>query len=438
MADLNVPLDKGHPVVYLEFDIDPGVDYGKLATSLDMVGMMNSGYVIKATMTDAEHQMFTRFIESGYFQKSRVKPITIFFSFKSGPIDAEPPQYGTKVQKAIITHTEYFTDKDDRVTIKFIAIDPASFYLSMGDASGASYKGRLDQVVTQVVHKYASKLNFSMSPTKDSELNRYWMMRQDPKTFIVNLLEWSPPLNDTKTNWVAQVDGYDFKINDQGSIGSRTRGFYTRYAGATFDSIAAADVVANNALNLVSTKLFTAGAGSNTGDYLDRITDSPEAYTVSKDTTTPNKKIPAVLSDHSYNKPDDSPSSGPPHIGGTFITSIPEYISDDIGLDYKDYIDGRGRTMYMQLLHSVLKVRLTVKGHGEFSDTMGLGVDTVYVDWNRSENNEDSDEEYWMHGYWTIYGFKHRLIAGNWWTDLFISRPDQNAIGKRVSPAILN
>ena len=433
MAEPKVPLDKKYPNVYLEFDLLPGVNWGHNVKSMIMRGMANAGYVIEIEITDPEGAIMTSFIKEGYFENSRTVPLEITFAYLTSPNKPDAPQYGTERQVAIVVHTEYYTPQDDRTNISFIAIDPVSFYLNMGSAGGESYRGRLDEVISQVVKKYANYLTLKMDKTKDSSINRYWMMRQDPKTFISSMLEWSSSLNSTKTNWIVQADGYNMFINDQGSMISKKRGYYTRFAESFNYSISSADTVANNALNLSTTKLVSPGSSAYYGEALDRVTDQEEIYTVAKDRNTEKKQYPKVRYDHSFLRPMDDPDSKQPYIGMTHIMPIPEYTSHDMGMDYKDYISGRARELYLQLLPSIFKAKIVVKGHGEYINTVGLGVDTIFIDWNKTISTDDPDKDYYMSGTWIIYGFEHTFKSATWYTTLYIYRTDKNAEGKRLS-----
>jgi hypothetical protein len=441
MANLPVPYTKAFPTPYLKFSIDPdNINWGDQVTKIEMIGMLNSGYVVEATITDAQQRLLTKFTEQDYFKTARKDPAYIYFRFKSGSSDdLRIPEESTKIQIAVITHFEYFTPVDDRTFVKVVAIDPPSYFLNMGDASGKSYQGRIDQVIKKVVNQYAPQIEFDMKPTKDNELNRHYMMRQDAKTFIMSLLEWSAPFNNTKTHWLIGVDGFKMNISDQGSLTPVNRGYYKRYAEGTHDMIVEAHTESNNALKLASVKMYSAGASSTHGDYFDKINDPKELKTVVKDSTTDGKTIPYIDEYYSYKKPSDAPNDGPPKIGSTYVTPIPEYFSSgDIGVDYEDYIDGRARTDYLTLLHSVVKSKIKVVGHGEFIDTRGLGVDTVFINWKKATDEHDNELNFWMFGHWTVYGFRHKLYAGAWSTELYISRPDEDVVGTKARPLKFN
>ena len=441
MASLPVPYSALSPSPYIKFSIDDdNLDWGPRVTLLEMIGMVNTGYVMEVTIQDGEEELLTKFTERDYFNIGRKEPSYAYFRFKSGPGDNwRIPEDSTKIQEAIITHFEFFTPPDDRTYIKIIAIDPPSYFLNMGDASGKSYQGRVDQVITKVVKQYAPEIEFEMKETTDNELNRHYMMRQDAKTFMMSLLEWSTPLNQTSTNWLIQVDGKKMAISDQGSLTPKNRGYYKRHTSEEFDMIIEARTQSNNALKLAAVKIYSAGAGSTAGDYLDRITDPDEVKTVARDSTTTEKIIPYVDEFYSFKKPPDDPSSEPPKIGSTYIPPIPEYYSSgDLGLDYEKYIDGRARNDYLTLLTSVIKSKIKIPGHGEFIDTFGLGVDTIFINWRKLSSEEAPDQLFWMFGHWIVYGFRQRLSYGSWFTELYITRADEDAKAKKARPLKFN
>ncbi len=434
MAEINAPSSKRYPLAYLNFDIDPDINYGPLITRMTMECEINAGYKVTVEINDAQNTLLTRMLESGYFRYCRTRPVQITFQYLSGPKDSsEPPKYATKEQIALIIGTEHKTTSTDGTLVKFIAIDPPSFYLNMGDASGGSYRGRVDQVITQVVNKYAPEISFNMPETRDSALSRYWMMRMDPKSFISSILEWSSGLNITKTNWLVQVDGNKMEINDQGSVVSRMRGYYGRKTGAIIDSVRESDININNALNLVMTKLKSNGMSASTGDYIDSVTDQYGSYNTISDSTTDGKQRPYIDFGHSFNKPNDHPATSFPFIGSTHIFPIPEITTEPIGLDYKEYLDGRSRNLYLNMLQNIIKAKFLVAGHGEYMDSFGLGADSIYVDWR----TDDTENDFWQSGYWTIYGFRHIFARGFWNTELKCFRMDMDSVANVNSPDIL-
>jgi hypothetical protein len=116
----------------------------------------------------------------------------------------------------------------------------------------------------------------------------------------------------------------------------------------------------------------------------------------------------------------------------TSIKAMPEmYSGGEVGVPYQDYLDGKARAYYYGLLNNELKGVITVPGDGEFADTKGLGVDTVYIRWTVPPNTGEGP--YWANGNWCVYGFRHSFkVSKGWLTDIYISRWDSNATGKQV------
>jgi hypothetical protein len=291
------------------------------------------------------------------------------------------------------------------------------------------WKGRVDQVIKKVVNKYAPLVNVDVGRTTDSEQNQWWMMRQDPKTFISSLMDWSASITQRKTQWLVEVDGYEMLIKEQAAISSKQRAFYRFFASSDHDTIAKVTLRADNALSAVQTKLVTAGLASISGQYLDRITDKKEEKVFIKDSRTSNKQIAKTNDNQSFTKPPDAES---PRVGWSEITSIPEiYSAGDLGLRFDEYIDGRPRAMWLNMMNSLLRAKFNIIGHGEWSDCRGLGVDTVFIKWTCARG--DSGQEFWwVAGNWLVYGFHHIVTPAGWNTDLYCARFDHDAAAKQV------
>jgi len=124
----------------------------------------------------------------------------------------------------------------------------------------------------------------------------------------------------------------------------------------------------------------------------------------------------------------------------TAVSGIPEiYSAGDIGLRYDEYIDGRPRGMWLNMMNSLLRVKFKVVGHGEWSSCVGLGVDTIYVTWfgaAKSKSDDASDVQqgqlWWMDGNWLVYGFHHIINRKQWYTDLYCARFDYDSQAKKA------
>lgn len=426
----NQPNAKARPIVSLIFQLGglSGIDFGYLYTKLEFRGMVNGGYIVRGELGDVAFNLTNKLIEEGYFKETRKKPVPVMFKIMAGG-ESEFPKTATRSQTAIILSLKVRTGPGDIGYIEFIAIDPPSWFLNMGDAAGSVWKGRVDQVITQVINKYAPSVKVEVGRTTDSENNKWWMMRQDPKTFISSLTDWSSSITQQKTNWLVEVDGYEMVIKEQAAIVSRQRAFYRYWTDNGYSTILKATLQADNALSIVQTKLVTAGAAIISGQYLDKITDNDESKVFVKDSRTSNKQIARVDNDQSFSKP---PESKPTEVGWSAVTSIPEiYSAGDLGLRFDEYIDGRPRTMWLNMINSLLRAKFTVLGHGEWSDCRGLGVDTIFVKWTCAVGDE-GERLWWTAGQWLVYGFHHIVTPSGWLTDLYCARFDHDSSARTV------
>ena len=429
---MNEPKPEAKPQIRIIFHMPGGVqtDLGRFYSNFEFKAMLNGGYIIRANLYDAHFNIQSRLIKDGYFKESRTRPVIVEFQIKRGP-DAVAPDGATKVQYAILLSLQASGDGFDKANLEFIAMDPPSWYLNMGDAAGTVWKGRVDQVIRDVVKKYAPRVKVDVSKTIDSDQNRWWMMRQDPKTFISSLIDWSSSITRKKSQWIIASDGFKLSVREQADWVSRQRAYYRVLADQKSSTILNWEYLSDNALSVVQTKLLTQGATALSGNYLDRITDKSEKIVYVKDQRTSSKQIAKTTSEQSFTRP---PDSSPPLSGWTSVASIPEiYSAGELGLRYDEYIDGRPRGMWMNMVNNLLRVKLEVLGHGIWSDCMGLGVDTLFLRWTQGLSNDfDNSEHWWMTGNWIVYGFHHKVSRRGWYTDLYCARYDYNSDAVKV------
>lgn len=423
------PSAQAKPQIVIKFHMPGGaVNLGEYYTTFEFKAMINGGYIIKADLYDPHFNLQSKLVELGYFQHSRTAPVVVEFQIKWGP-DATVGLDATVNQFAILLSLKAYGDGSDKANIEFTAMDPPSWYLNMGDGHGGVIKGSVYQAIRKVVQKYAPKIKTEVSKTIDSVHNRWWMMRQDPKTFISSLLDWSSSVTQEKTHWLVASNGYNLVIKEQAKWKSRQRAYYRAYADKKLSNIGEWDLLADNALSVVQTKMTAQGSSAVTGAYLDQVTDARQMKTVVKDSTTPAKQTAKVTNEQSFTKP---PDANPPLVGSTAVSCIPEvYSAGDLGVPYQEYIDGRPRAMWLNMMQGLLRVKLSVVGHAIYSDCMGLGVDTVFIRWVSGPSGDDK-ENWWMTGNWTIYGFHHRVNRGNWITDIYLCRFDHDTASKKV------
>jgi len=423
------PVANATPRVRITFDLGglTTTDIGYAYNKFEFRGMVNGGYIIKATLIDANYNILNNLIENGYLKESRSKPVYVTFQIQAGP-QGTYPNSATRVQKAILVSLSTKAGPDAG-RLEFVAIDPPSWYLNRGDASGQSYKGRVDQVIQKVVNQYAPGISVEVGRTVDSEQNRWWMMRQDPKTFISSLMDWSASITQRKTQWLLESDGNQLVIKEQGMLQSKQRAFYRYFDINHGNTISSMELLADNALNVVQSKLITAGSAAISGQYLDRITDQSERKVFVKDSRTENKQIAKVNDDQAFSHEADN-------IGWTQVSAVPEiYSAGDLGIGYDEYIDGRPRAMWLNLVNSLLRAKFSVLGHGEWSSGRGLGVDTIFVKWTAARRSGSSDY-WWVTGNWLVYGFHHVVSRDKWMTDLYCARYEADSVAHQVGGLI--
>ncbi|MHA2404389.1 MAG: hypothetical protein ACXADH_15430, partial [Candidatus Kariarchaeaceae archaeon] len=161
----NSPKAKAKPQVYFnvyqgdnENAVSLSGDIGDSLVSLEMQAMANGGYTIRGRFADLNFNLYNKLIEEGYFKNARQKPMKVQFRCK-WDFNAKTPESSTKLIIAFLISVETVQpEADDRNLIEFVAIDPPSWYLNAGDASGKCYTGNIGSVMQQVVKDYSPSL----------------------------------------------------------------------------------------------------------------------------------------------------------------------------------------------------------------------------------------------------------------------------------------
>lgn len=390
--------------------------------------------MIVVRLIDAGLALFDGLITKYYFPAAMVNPQWMKWQLLGSP-DGVHPINATKPQVGIIVGVKSIYEKGEAI-LEITAIDPITHSLTTGDSSGKGYRGNIASVIRQVVNDYgkevAGKLpEVTVTNFAGSDDMTWHMYRQDPKSFISSLLDWSVSLTDTKTRFLIGIDGNKLSIQEQAKVDSVRRGYYRKNSSAG-DTIIDHQVFANNIVSTVDSKLITQGAASTNGYYLDKVVDSGENFVVVSDRTTSNKYVPKVSKTRAFTKAVSSAGKTAPKAGTTTVMAIPELLSNgEIGVPYENYIDGRARNEYYRVANNGLRMVLKVFGHGEYSDTMGLGADTVFVTLQNATPSIDVSY-YWTTGAWIVDGFHHKLTQGKWHTDLNLIRFEHDATGKKV------
>ena len=445
LVEQGIPQGGSSPIVVVKVrspsnPASVGLDVGGNCIKYEFIAMLNGGEQVRAKFYDPHFTIYKNFVGNEYFDYSRsetIAPVEIQ-SFVRWHADSE---LKTEVQNhALVTMAP--CGRTNASEIEFLAIDYPSYVLTGGDAGGSSYQGNVASVVKQVIEKY-SKARCEVvfdGDTKDSKLNRWWQMRMDPKTFIMSLLEWSTSLSDNKTRWLLYPDGEKLTIKEQAAMTSQHRATYEwRGFGGTSDKrtgdIIDWEFIGDNALQMVNHQLVTGGMSAVSGAYFDQSQYKQKKDVVFVgDRQTGNKLKPKVdvtggLS-RSYRKPehDADPLDGG-CVGWSDVATIPELSAGDMGMKYRDFIDGQARGIYLASSSALLRMRFRVMGHYIWSGSEGLGVDTIDITLTSSLEN---GPPYFVAGNWIVYGFHHIYKPGSWTTDLYCYRLDRNAAAKAV------
>jgi hypothetical protein len=439
------PLPEAAPSVMIKFpDLTGDRDWGRQFSSFEFKGMLNGGYIIRAELFDSHFNLLKRLMggaagdDQQYLKKARDMPdgpVACEFQIRwHSEIEVNYPEKTTRIQKAFVLSVTAGGTSADKGLITLVAIDPPSWYLNTGDASGEVYKGNVGKVIEQVLDKYCP-VQYEVSKTNDSEQNKWWMMRQDPKTFIASLTDWSSAVTANKTQWIIGMDGNPVAggpqliIKEQNEVPSTQRALYHLWATEGHDNVNKWELMTDNALAITNTKLVTSGISAMSGGYMDKITDKEEKKLWAKDITTKNKKVARTKRWQSFTKPDDSAGKDfKDQIGWSAVTSIPEvYSAGDIGMKFIDYIDGRPRAMYLNLVNALFRMKLTVTGDGVWDNTLNLGVDTAFLQWFNADG-----QPWFVTGNWIVNGFHHHVKRRIWWTDVYVSRYDYDSEAVKV------
>ena len=404
------------PIV--EISISGGGDIGFNLTKFEWASFINGGYIIRAKISDPYFNILKDLATKGYLKDGRQKETEVKFRIKWSAGDE------TNSRMAFMTSLSA-SGVNESGEIEFIAVDPPSFYLNEGTADGKAYKGNVSSVIRQVVNDFAPNVNLEVTETEDNKENIWYMMRQDPKTFIRSLLDWSASVTPKKTHWIvastSDDNGNKLVIKEQSDIPVTDFGVYhMNRNGQSAKDVKTYEVLADNFVSPLQTKLITSGISAISGEYLDKITDSEERKVFVKDEpNTSNKVNVNITPTQGFKKPDKQ--------WATSIKSIPEHNAGDVGVPYSKYIDGRARGIFMNMLNLVMRMRIRVIGDHMFDDSSKIGVSKCNISWKDIDG-----EPYFLGGNWLIYGFHHIVTIQNWETDLYLARLDYDASAKKV------
>jgi hypothetical protein len=398
----------------VQLDIED-MELGWAWVRLEWKAMVNNGYVVRGRLEDPHYKIFADVMELHYLKKARNEPIKIKFRF-----------IWRGSEEKTETRIAYITDLYMRGTvedgwIEFIAVDPPTWLLSRGKAEGKHYKGSVSDVIKQVCQENGVS-DVKVSKTIDNKKGDWWMMRQDPKTFILSLLDWSCTITPNETKWVVNAKDEELIIKEEYDLESEDFGVIrvsTKDASAV--QMEDFEVLFDNFSHVMYSEEHTAGLSAVSGYFIDTITEEEKAKVY--DNNTGNKSNTSFGMDRGFKKPSKK--------FATFTQAIPEDSAGGVGLNYKEYIDGRARREFLNMLGFVSRMRLRISGQPEFDDPLKLGVSTVTLKWVGQGPQPDP---YFLSGNWMVSAFYHIIVPGTWTTDLFINRLDYDAAAKKVGP----
>lgn len=410
---------------FVELKINGSRDIGNQLLAFEWKSFVNGGYVVRAKVSDPYFRVLREFgVTNNYLQNARQGPTPV--TFKIGWREGDP---GVEVMKeprmAFISDLDQY-GRFDVGQFEFVAVDPPSYLLNAGFGEGKVYKGNITSVIKEVVGEFAPGINVQVTETDDDKNGLWPMMRQDPKTFIQSMLDWSANLTPDKTHWLTTCKDMDLYIKEQSDLLSNK--IHYGHFNASFDASKPNDIrefslLTNNFLSIYQNSVVTQGISSVSGKFIDKKTDRDKVEL--RDENTGSKLNTKVDPDKSFSKPQCK--------WATSINGIPEHSAGDIGIKYEDYLGGRARQLYLNMLPMVMRLKIGLDGSPKFDDPSKIGVSTLTLNWK-----DLNDEDFFLSGKWIVYGFHHKVtLAGmgktpDWTTDVYIYRLDHNANAKMI------
>lgn len=408
----------------IECHVDNGDDLGQWISLMKWQSFVNDGYMFYVRMIDPNLAMFAELTNQKVLADAKNKPLPVTFKIKYVGVEGN---LETDTRKAYLVNLFALTPPGEIYSgsFQFIATDPPSWYLNKGDADGSAWDGNVSQVIKQVVQKYAPGIGVEVGDTDDNKKNVFWMMRQDPKTFIMTLLDWSSSVTKKQTNWVVASVDEKIIIKEQSELQSKDLGSYTIDDGSgNVNNAWNWKLLGDNFLANVQSALITSGISAVSGLYCSTDNDPTKKNTKIDDSNTENKKNVNITNTGSYSKPSDTEK------GLTYIRAIPEDSAGLIGKKYQEYIDGRARGMFLGMLGISLRIKVTVWGAYKLHDSSNLGVSTVFLTLKDSSASGRPFDI--INGKWMIYGWCHHYLNRQWTTDLYLVRLDYNSSAQKV------
>jgi hypothetical protein len=416
-------LEKAGSEPIIEITVGGGTDLSKFCIFCRWTSMVNGGYALYARFVDPNLSAFQSITNEKYLMDARKEPLEVKWKFKWTVMQGQP--------KETEERTGFLTDLDAKIPpgsqtagyFEFIAIDPPTWHLNKGDGDGSVWEGEVSTVIKDVIGQYAPGIEPDIGKSDDNKKNQWWMHRQDPKTFIMSLLDWSASVTKKQTQWVVASVDKKIVIKEQAELESDFFGEYAvNSSGNAAENVLKWHVLEQNYLSNLQTVLNTAGISAVSGLYCDQNNEPTKDKVQVRDDRTSNKKNVDIEADQGFSKPDNT------DLGWTFVMGIPEDSAGLVGKKYQDYIDGRPRATFLNMLNMLMRMQITVAGNPKVHDSSKLGVSTVNLQWVDVDG-----APFAFNGKWLVYGFEHYFTTDRqWYTNLYIARLDQDADAKKV------
>ena len=205
---------KEHIGVFLAI-IDPSDDsnianFGDYVSKIHWNSFINGGYTVSFTLTDVNHVSMNRLLQIGLLKYAREDKFYVRFAIgwnDETRTTKDKSLCWTNERIGIITRVDSPHIDRHKNQILIEVIDPTSWHLNRGLSSGKSYRGRIGGkfgVISQVIKEYSTGISVEVGDTIDNDQNVWHMMRMDPKSFIVSLMEWSASLTTDHTPWLVR------------------------------------------------------------------------------------------------------------------------------------------------------------------------------------------------------------------------------------------
>jgi hypothetical protein len=190
--------------------------------------------------------------------------------------------------------------------------------------------------------------------------------------------------------------------------------------------------VVDNSRDAHSGKIVTSGISTLSGTYYDvnsremQVDDAKTPWKTKQRASKFAQTNALTLLDT------DSPLSG--LTGWSWVPSIPERSGGEFGIPYIDSADAYPRTVYYNDLLKQQCAEFVVAGHHIWSESEGLGVDSIYI----AAKNKSGTQHH-LSGNWIVDGFVqninrvgHEDNQTQWTTTLKCHRIHHNATARET------